>query len=74
MKFYIDDKEIEAAEGQSVLDAAIDAGVFIPHLCRHPDLEAVGGCRLCSVIVDGDEIPVPACKTEVKEGMHVSVP
>lgn len=73
MKFYIDGKEVEAREGMSVLDAAIEAGIFIPHLCKHPDLEAVGGCRLCSVIADGNEIPVPACKTAVKEGMQISV-
>ena len=49
MKIIIDGKEIEAKEGQSVLEAALAANVFIPHLCSHPDLEAKGGCRLCSV-------------------------
>ena len=73
MKITIDGKEIEAREGASVLDAALEAGVFIPHLCSHPDLEAKGGCRLCSVEIDGVEDAVPACKTIVEDGMKVTV-
>ena len=73
MKLTINGQEVEAREGQSVLDAALDAGIFIPHLCKHPDLEAVGGCRLCMVEVDGAEEPVCACKTQVREGMQVNV-
>ena len=71
MKLTINGQEVEAAEGQSVLDAALEAGIFIPHLCKHPDLEAVGGCRLCMVCVDGASEPVCACKTVVREGMVV---
>ncbi|MBM6988249.1 MAG: FAD-dependent oxidoreductase [Olsenella umbonata] len=71
MKLTIDGTEVEAREGASVLDAALDAGVFIPHICKHPDLEAVGGCRLCSIVVDGEGPAVPACKTPVREGMVV---
>lgn len=73
MKITIDGKEIEAGEGQSVLDAALDAGIFIPHLCSHPDLEAKGGCRLCSVEIEGGSEAVPACKTMAKEGMKITV-
>ncbi len=73
MKITIDGKEIEALAGQSILDAALDAGIFIPHLCSHPDLEAKGGCRLCSVEVAGEEGAIPACKTEVREGMEITV-
>jgi NADPH-dependent glutamate synthase beta subunit-like oxidoreductase/ferredoxin/Pyruvate/2-oxoacid:ferredoxin oxidoreductase delta subunit len=71
VRLTIDGTEVEAKEGASVLDAALDAGIFIPHICKHPDLEAVGGCRLCSVVVDGEGQAVPACKTEVREGMVV---
>jgi len=73
MRFTIDGKEIDAKEGQSILDASLAAGVYIPHLCKHPDLEAVGECRLCSVEIDGMEEAVPACKTEVKAGMKISI-
>lgn len=73
MKIIIDGKEIEAREGSSVLDAALEAGVFIPHLCSHPDLEAKGGCRLCAVEIDGVEGAVPACKTTATDGMVVTI-
>ncbi len=65
----IDGQAVQAREGQSLLHAALDAGIYIPHLCDHPDLEAKGGCRLCSVTVNGGEMPVPACTTIVEEGM-----
>ena len=71
MKLSINGTEVEAAEGQNVLEAALDAGIYIPHLCKHPDLEAVGGCRLCMVEVEGTDGPVCACKTPVAEGMVV---
>ncbi len=73
MKLTIDGKEIEAREGASVLDAALESGIFIPHLCSHPDLEAKGGCRLCSVEIDGVDGAVPSCMTKAEEGMKVSV-
>lgn len=73
MRFTIDGKTIEAKVGQSVLDASLAAGIYIPHLCKHPDLEAAGECRLCSVEVDGIEEAVPACKTEVKDEMKVTI-
>lgn len=72
MKFTIDGTKIEAKEGMSVLDAALEAGIFIPHLCKHPDLEAAGGCRLCVIEIDGKDSIVPACKTMAEEEMVVS--
>ncbi|MFT8348864.1 FAD-dependent oxidoreductase [Clostridium saccharoperbutylacetonicum] len=73
MKIIIEGKEIEVKEGASVLEASLEAGIYIPHLCKHPDLEAVGGCRLCSVEVEGNENPVPACKTTVQDGMTIKI-
>ena len=73
MKIIIDGKEIEAKEGQSVLEAALAANVFIPHLCSHPDLEAKGGCRLCSVEIEGSSGAVPACETMAKDGMRLRI-
>lgn len=73
MRITIDGKEIEAREGQSVLDAALEAGVYIPHLCSHPDLEAKGGCRLCSVEIEGNDKAVPSCETKAVDGMVISI-
>ena len=73
MWLTIDDKQIEAKEEMSVLNAALGAGIYIPHLCGHPDLEAIGGCRLCSVEIEGMDQPVPSCMVKVQEGMKVTV-
>lgn len=73
MNITIDGKVIEAKEGSTILNAALEAGIFIPHLCSHPDLEAKGGCRLCSVEIDGVEGAVPSCMTKVEEEMNISV-
>ncbi len=73
MKITIGNREIETFEGKSVLEAALEAGIYIPHLCSHPDLTPVGGCRLCSVEIEGVEQPVPSCMTKVKDGMIVTI-
>ena len=64
--------QITAEAGQSVLDAALNAGIYIPHLCSHPDLPAAGGCKLCVVEIAGQDKPVCSCTTEVEEGMAVT--
>ena len=66
----IDEKEIAAAKGSSVLQAALDNGIYIPHLCYHPDLESRGACRLCMVEVDGRL--ATACRITVAPGMTVA--
>ena len=71
VKLLINGTQVEAQAGTSVLDAALDAGIYIPHLCSHPDLPARGGCKLCVVEIDGTEGPVTSCTTPVAEGMVV---
>ncbi len=51
--FFLDDQEIPFREGQSVLQAALSAGHYIPHLCWRPQLEPHSSCRLCTVIING---------------------
>ena len=48
----IDGKEIKAQEGMTVLEAARGAGILIPTLCHHEQLEPYGACRLCIVEVE----------------------
>lgn len=67
----INGKEIKAENGSSVLKAALDAGIKIPHLCYLEGISEIGACRLCCVEVEGVSKPVPACKTIVKQGMTV---
>ena len=72
MKITIDGKEVEAQEGQSVLEAAKLNNIEIPALCYHPDLCVKANCRLCLVSIEGIPAPQTACSTKVKEGMKVT--
>jgi NADH dehydrogenase/NADH:ubiquinone oxidoreductase subunit G len=69
----IDGILIKAKKGSSVLDAALEYGICIPHLCRVPFIEDFGGCRLCVVehIVDGWSKITTSCTLIVKEGMTI---
>jgi len=68
----IDDKPITAREGQTVLWAALDNGIYIPNLCAIRELEAPqASCRLCFVEIEGKKAPVTACTEPVQEGMIV---
>lgn len=67
----IDGVQIEADGGQTVLQAAIQQGIYIPRLCYHPQLAPFGGCRLCIVEVQGTPGFPAACTTQVAEGMVV---
>jgi bidirectional [NiFe] hydrogenase diaphorase subunit len=62
---------VSAREGESILEAARDAGITIPTLCHLDGLSEVGACRLCLVEVAGSSKLQPACHTTVSEGMEV---
>jgi bidirectional [NiFe] hydrogenase diaphorase subunit len=70
--FTIDGQQISATEGQSVLEAAREAGIRIPTLCHLEGVMDVGACRLCLVEVAGSNKLVPACTTRVADGMVVA--
>jgi len=67
--FTIDGKEIAAKRGQTILQAADAAGIYIPRLCNKEGLEAYGACRVCTVMVNGR--PQAACTQPAAEGMVV---
>ena len=71
INLQIDEKCIQVEEGISVLEAALQNGIYIPHLCHHPDLPELGACRLCIVEVDGHDDIRTSCTLQVKEGMKV---
>ena len=71
MKIYIDSCPVEAKEGQTILEAALDANIYIPHLCTHPSLPVIGECGLCVAEVDGRV--VKTCETLAEEGMSVNL-
>ena len=68
----IDGMPVETREGTSVLHAALDAGIYIPHLCAHDDLHPAGACRLCVVQVEGRKETVTSCSTPACDGMVVA--
>lgn len=67
--FHLDGVEIPFREGQTVFDAAMAAGVYIPHLCHNPDFEPHSSCRLCTVIVNGR--PFASCTQPAVAGQDV---
>jgi NADH dehydrogenase/NADH:ubiquinone oxidoreductase subunit G len=71
VRLTIDGRTVEAPAGASVLDAALAAGIYVPHLCHHPDLPPEGTCRLCVVEIQGRERPVASCETHAAAGMVV---
>jgi len=72
IKLTIDGKDVETAAGTSVLQAALDAGIYIPHLCHHPDLTPIGACGLCIVEIERHEEPAPSCVTPAETNMKVT--
>jgi bidirectional [NiFe] hydrogenase diaphorase subunit len=69
----IDGKEITAPEGEKILWATLDNGIYIPNLCTvRNGFGSDSACRLCFVEVDGEEQPVTACTELVAEGMVVN--
>jgi NADH-quinone oxidoreductase subunit G len=70
-KLTVDGKEIEVAQGATVMDAANRLGVYIPHFCYHRKLTIAANCRMCLVEVEKAPKPMPACATPATEGMKV---
>ncbi len=71
IQITIDDRQLQVEDGKTVLEAALDAGIYIPNLCYHPDLPPLGACRLCLVEIEGMRGLPPACTTYVSDGMII---
>jgi len=67
----IDEMTLRVEKGTSVLEAALANGIYIPHLCHHPDLPELGSCRLCIVEVEGKPDVEPSCKLQAEDGMVI---
>ncbi|MGA9062406.1 MAG: bidirectional hydrogenase complex protein HoxU [Terracidiphilus sp.] len=68
----IDEQEVSAQAGQTILEVARENEINIPTLCHLDGLSDVGACRLCLVEIKGNNKLLPACVTTVQEGMEVS--
>ncbi|MEE9143877.1 MAG: 2Fe-2S iron-sulfur cluster-binding protein, partial [Candidatus Binatia bacterium] len=71
VKLTIDGQEITSAKGKTVIQAAADVGLAIPHYCYHPKLSISGNCRMCLVEIEKLPKLQIACNTQVNEGMIV---
>lgn len=67
----IDGKKIKASDGAMLIEAADEAGVYIPRFCYHKKLSVAANCRMCLVEVEKARKPLPACCTPVTEGMKI---
>ena len=67
----IDGKEVLTSKGKTVIQAAAEAGVTIPHYCYHPKLSIAGNCRMCLVEIEKMPKLQIACNTQVADGMGV---
>ena len=71
VKLTIDEHEITVSKGKTVIQAAADAGISIPHYCYHPKLTIAGNCRMCLVEIEKMPKLQIACNTQATEGMVV---
>jgi [NiFe] hydrogenase diaphorase moiety small subunit len=69
MTFTIDGKTVTGTSGQTIMEAADEAGIYIPRLCKQNRLSPHGSCRVCLVMVNGR--PQTACTQPIAEGMTV---
>lgn len=72
IRLRIDGIDVSAKKGDTILEAAKNAGIKIPTLCFHEKLKPIGSCGMCVVEVDGYPDPVTACTTPVAEGLLVT--
>jgi iron-only hydrogenase group A len=69
---YIDNQEVKADKGQTILEAARNAKIYIPTLCHHEDLCIAGNCRVCVVEIEGKNKLEASCATPVENNMRIS--
>lgn len=67
--FTIDGQTVPFEDGETIIQAAGRAGVYIPHLCYHPEFKPHGSCKLCTVKVNGRQ--TASCTMAAAEGMQV---
>ena len=68
----IDGKQLEAREGAMIIEAADDAGIYIPRFCYHKKLSIAANCRMCLIEVEKVGKALPACATPITDGMRIN--
>jgi NADH dehydrogenase/NADH:ubiquinone oxidoreductase subunit G len=70
-EIFINGQPVQAEAGQTVMQAALANGFYIPYFCWHPELSIAGNCRICTVQVEGRSWVEISCNMPVTEGLHV---
>jgi [NiFe] hydrogenase diaphorase moiety small subunit len=65
----IDGRQVPFRDGDTIMEAATRAGVYIPHLCHNPEFTPHGSCKLCTVQVNGRMCS--ACTFPAADGQQV---
>ena len=71
-KITVNNREIDAVSGETILTALRREGIDIPTLCHIDGLSPTGACRICLVELKGDNSLVPSCSFHVFENMKIS--
>ena len=71
VKIKINGKIFKAPEKSTIIQVADDNGIEIPRFCYHKKLSIAANCRMCLVEVKNFPKPLPACATQVNEGMEI---
>ena len=71
VRINVNNRTVEARDGEMILGALRRAGVDVPTLCHVPDLFPSGACRMCVVELPGQGKLVPSCAYPVSEGLEV---
>ncbi|ARU30718.1 NADH-quinone oxidoreductase subunit G [Sulfuriferula sp. AH1] len=71
LEIEIDGNKVAIPAGGTIMDAAAQVGIYIPHFCYHKKLSIAANCRMCLVQVEKAAKPMPACATPITDGMKV---
>ena len=67
----VDGRPIEVPRGASVLDAINASGIYVPQLCKDPDMKPIGACRTCLVQIEGTRGFPASCSVPAAQGASV---
>ncbi|MBF0555834.1 MAG: molybdopterin-dependent oxidoreductase, partial [Nitrospirae bacterium] len=71
IELTIDDIKVRVEKGLTILQAAIENNIYIPHICWDPKLKPYGGCRMCLVEIEGQPRPLASCSYPAENGMVI---
>ncbi len=67
----VNNKQIKALKGETILSALNRNGISVPTLCYMPKLSPTGACRMCVVEIEGKSDLIPSCSFPVEEWMKI---